>query len=591
MRAGATPCSRPPQAPQPRRGSWRRHATAAWGSSALLVACLRLAPHSFVGHWAATTADSLGRRWLPEPSPSARHRSLSRVSAGAPAASELEGGGGAQPSSQGQGELGQRPPRALLLYPDAGAPGFVEAVADSGMATATWPQAAHQLAERVAWDLGSPAQVELHTMSLRELCAGMGAGAAAAGFDAVIGVDLADAPPSECAEALASRIRGSAARLFLSSSRERQVGQYWRDLTLLSGAAAGDLEDATGPIGAARAALGGWSEAAQLKSDIEDLWHRRTAEEAVYAMLVFLDGALIPLDAIQIQKPVPTFETLSGAIGKCQDEFRACFTNTRCLQSLACLSNCGLADQSCSYNCIVSYQTEAFTQFSLCALQKNNLLNSQVTRPTSPQPLLPETFRGQPLTPELAEDILVGHYDPAAGRRHSWLVAAGSNPAYEQFAWQYQLWYRGSKKNDFWYHPTFLVDALDGRKIWRTRDYRVRRTKVPGVWEFSVLDNGIISEEKWHLLGADDDLRWIVVFYIGAARKAGIFYRGCLVLTPDGNMPTTPEEMEGVSAAVARADMKLWELELCSNPPQDPGNPPPLIAPETQEAAPLFQVA
>lgn len=45
-------------------------------------------------------------------------------------------------------------------------------------------------------------------------------------------------------------------------------------------------------------------------------------------------------------------------------------------------------------------------------------------------------WRGQGMTHETAEQILVGHFDPRSNHRHSWLVAAGSNPAYEQFALQ-----------------------------------------------------------------------------------------------------------------------------------------------------------
>lgn len=109
------------------------------------------------------------------------------------------------------------------------------------------------------------------------------------------------------------------------------------------------------------------------------------------------------------------------------------------------------------------------------------------------------------MTHDLAEQILVGHFHPE-DHRHSWLVAAGSNPAYEQFALQcsrlespplmrkqvpalvqglgsehllalrqhvLQMMVFGR------YHPTFLVEALDGAKIWRTRDYRVRRKEMP----------------------------------------------------------------------------------------------------------------
>ncbi|CAJ1356966.1 unnamed protein product [Effrenium voratum] len=353
-----------------------------------------------------------------------------------------------------------------------------------------------------------------------------------------------------------------------------------------AGAGEQQLSD-PGPLGV-QAALGGYQEAVKLRSDVMDLWHRRTAEEAVYAMLVLIDGAVTTLSYMAAQRPVPTSETIFRAIDKCQDQFRNCFTQPRCLQSLACLSQCGLADQSCSYRCIVSYQSDAFTEFSLCALQKQNLLNSQIERPQTPRAKPMETFRGAELTHEVAESILVGHFDPGSDHRHSWLVAAGSNPAYEQFALQYQLWYKGSGKNTFWYHPTFLVEALDGAKLWRTRDYRVRRRDTPGMWDFSVVDNGIISEEKWHLLGADDDLQWLVLFYVGVARKAGLAYRGCLILTPEGQMPS-PEHSEAIAAAIARADMKPWELEATSNPPVDPANPPPLIAPETQEPAPLLR--
>jgi len=444
-----------------------------------------------------------------------------------------------------------------------------------------WPVAATQLAHRVRWDLGGSA--ELRVLSLSEFCAEAMRGARNYGL--ILGVDLIKAPPQECEEAVREAVARSSARLFIASARDRRVGAFWRGLTHLRGAGADDLEDA-GPFGL-RAWLGGWTEAAKVRGDIVSLWQRRTAEEAVYATLVLIDAMLSPLTSMQEQRPVPTQESIGRAVDKCQDEFRACFTSPRCLQSLACIANCELADQSCSYNCIVSYSSDAFTQFSLCALQKHNLLNSQIKRPTTPQVTPIEAFRGMPLTHDIAEDILVGHFDPASGQRFGWLVAAGSNPAYEQFALQYQLWYRGSK-GTFWYHPTFLVSALDGQEIWRTRDYRVRRKDVPGLWDFSVVDNGIVSEERWHLLGVDENLEWLVLFYVGAARRAGLAYRGCLVLTKDGSVPKGSAAADGIAAAVARAGMQPWELEATSNPPVDPANPPPLISPETQPAAPLL---
>ena len=99
------------------------------------------------------------------------------------------------------------------------------------------------------------------------------------------------------------------------------------------------------------------------------------------------------------------------------------------------------------------------------------------------------------------------------------------------------------------------------------------------------------------------------------------------MLTPEGEMPS-PEHAEvsgrvksyarsscvpckAISSAIARADMRPWELEATSNPPAqalvsrvqtmpqpltslahsaevDPANPPPLIAPATQEAVAIL---
>jgi hypothetical protein len=484
-------------------------------------------------------------------------------------------------------------PLVLLLHPDEGLPGYAQmphlgsSIGVAEVKRPAWKSAAKQLAKRVTWDLGEPAVVEFKTMSLSEFCLYLQSNHQFR-CTMIFGVDLGLPPSSDCAAALLEVVQDIPERLFITSSPEGQVDAFWQELISLSGASASQLEN-TGPFGLT-AVFGGWSAAAKLGSNVKELWHRRTAEEAVYAVLLLIDAVVKPLTAMQEQKPVPSGESLGRAIERCQEEFRGCFSEPRCLQSLACLSTCGLADQSCSYRCIVSYQSQAFTDFSLCALQKQNLLNSQIQRPETPRVQPMQLFRGQPLTHETAEDILVGHYDPMKGHNHSWLVVAGSNPAYEQFALQYQLWYKGSAKNTFWYHPTFLVEALDGRKIWRSRDYRVRRKNVPGLWEFSVLDNGITSEEKWHLLGAADDLEWLVLFYVGAARKAGLSYRGCLLLTKDGQMPRA-SSAAAVTVAIAASGMELWELEETSNPPVDPSNPPPLIAPDTQQAAPLLQMA
>lgn len=47
------------------------------------------------------------------------------------------------------------------------------------------------------------------------------------------------------------------------------------------------------------------------------------------------------------------------------------------------------------------------------------------------------------------------------------------------------------------YEPVFRVVTLDGEAVWRRRRYRCRRAAVPGTFHFSVLDNGVTSNEFW----------------------------------------------------------------------------------------------
>ena len=60
---------------------------------------------------------------------------------------------------------------------------------------------------------------------------------------------------------------------------------------------------------------------------------------------------------------------------------------------------------------------------------------------------------------------------------------------------------------------TCQVRTLQGTSMWRRRHYRVRRGKVPGTFFFTVLDNGVTSEESWFIVDATDDLSWALFYY------------------------------------------------------------------------------
>lgn len=238
-----------------------------------------------------------------------------------------------------------------------------------------------------------------------------------------------------------------------------------------------------------------------------------------------------------------------------------------------------------------------FEEFSQCILQRNNCLGNSASIPLTPDPAPLSTFRGQPLTFDVADAIFEGHLKARPGESNSllgssaaepasWMVVVGVNPAYDTFSDQHQIFYREkSRPKIMWYDPVFKVETLDGQEVWRRRHYRVRRAANPGQFRFTVLDNGVLSDEYWRIIDAADDLEWAVFYYSGAASAAGTSYTGALVVTRDGNWPAAmtdanSETHRRIKTALLRGGIKLWEVYEVRNTLSVPGanraGPPPL---------------
>eukprot|EP00595_Chromulina_sp_UTEXLB2642_P001763 CAMPEP_0196768254 /NCGR_PEP_ID=MMETSP1095-20130614/42522_1 /TAXON_ID=96789 ORGANISM="Chromulina nebulosa, Strain UTEXLB2642" /NCGR_SAMPLE_ID=MMETSP1095 /ASSEMBLY_ACC=CAM_ASM_000446 /LENGTH=223 /DNA_ID=CAMNT_0042137563 /DNA_START=175 /DNA_END=846 /DNA_ORIENTATION=+ len=218
-------------------------------------------------------------------------------------------------------------------------------------------------------------------------------------------------------------------------------------------------------------------------------------------------------------------------------------------------------------------------------------------------------FRGKPLTYEVSDDIFIGHINTKPNRitnltdlpilsqsslitedhynyeSYSWMVICGQNPAYDFFSNQHQLFYKdivpksdNTTRSIFWYDPVFKVTTLNGEDVWRRRHYRIRRAKTPGSYYFSVIDNGVASNEYWRILDCDDNLQWAVFYYSGAASAAGTAYTGALVVSKDGKWPIMTESTTNrIYQALDRAGIKSWELfEVHNEKDYTKSGPPPL---------------
>ncbi|KAK3030468.1 hypothetical protein RJ639_039153 [Escallonia herrerae] len=308
-------------------------------------------------------------------------------------------------------------------------------------------------------------------------------------------------------------------------------------------------------------------ESVEIAQTVSEAWDRHNSDDIRFCVLVIVNAYIRPVSILKNLR-AQGFSTLNCMVKNCGPQILNCLLDPNCRKALQCLNQCSPVDQVCNYRCIASYESPTLEEFSLCVLQKNNCLGLEAKIPEKPYVPPMVKFRGEDLSHEMAEDLFVGWL---GSLDWSWRVVAGQNPAYDQFPCQYQLFYRGKAKGSFWYEPIFQVKTLEGKLVWRRRKYRVKRGKVPGTFNFSVLDNGVVSNEFWTIVDVSDDFSWGLFHYSGAARVAGQSYTGAVLVSPDGDYPSEREHQRLVSA-LDRCYIKEWELFAvdncsCEDPP------------------------
>ncbi len=321
-------------------------------------------------------------------------------------------------------------------------------------------------------------------------------------------------------------------------------------------------------------------------STIRELYHRRSADNLLYSFLVYFNAVTKPVQSIvnSTKRSDAGLKEAMCMVKNCGREILNCVTDETCSKGLACLNTCAFNDQVCSYLCISSYESVAFEQFSLCILQRHNCLGLTAEIPSNPRAQPMETFRGAPMTHELAETLFNGWLE-GSQENFSWRVFAGMNAAFDRFPCQYQLFFPGAARNTYWYRPVFKVETLEGETVWRERLYRMRRQAksyredgLP-VFRFSVLDNGVTSLEDWTVLSCDEGQsegmtpEWCVFSYAGAAGKAGMAYYGAILASRDGKWPTDQRSLDVIESSLERSGIKMWELFSVDNSQCDDFNP------------------
>jgi hypothetical protein len=367
------------------------------------------------------------------------------------------------------------------------------------------------------------------------------------------------------------------------SLRKRQC-QFALDCSLSIPAMVGPYDELTPSL---RARLLPWTEDATARRIFEKMtgaFNRWTTDDFCFAILIFLnqfsgskvDWVRYSIDATWEKGVIQNAKELYNMISKCSKCIGKCVADDTCRECIGKLTKIDTRDQVASYRTIVSYESDSLRDFSMCILTKNNVFGCDAKIPTLPKVDAIATWRGKELTEPDGRALLVGHLDdpasPAGGLKTdvSWKVVFGANEAYDKFPSQNQLFYPTTRGRDMWYDPVFRVETLDGRHVWCARHYKVRPGPKPGTFRFSVLDNGVTSDEFWNIVGVADDLSWIVFHYAGAAAAVGLRYLGGLVCTADGSIPKQ-SEIPRIWECLNCAGIQPWELYAVDNDPSTPG--------------------
>ena len=355
-----------------------------------------------------------------------------------------------------------------------------------------------------------------------------------------------------------------------------------------------------GPYDAQSPSLGSrlipWSDGAsgkRMEEQMTNLFERWTSDDFTYALMLFFNQYVAPIDWVKHsidatweKGPVRNAQEFYDMITKCGDCVAKCVADENCKECLDALTAIDTSDQVASYRTIVSYESELLRDFSYCILQRNNIFGCTAKLPTLPQVVPMKDFRGEPLTKQVARQLLIGHLDDENALEGSektdisWKVAAGANVAYDQFPSQNQIFYESVDGKSMWYDPVFRVETIDGRNVWAKRHYSVRDGRIPGTFRFSVLDNGVTSDEFWTLVDVADDLSYVIFHYAGAARAVGQRYLGGLLCTADGTLPSETLREEKIYPKLRSAGIDPWELFIVDNSKDSSGalaaGPPPL---------------
>jgi len=283
--------------------------------------------------------------------------------------------------------------------------------------------------------------------------------------------------------------------------------------------------------------------------------------------------------ALHVSDPTPKPHDMDGkcVLEHCAGATGTCMLDSDCRNALLCTRKCGNppTNQTCIFQCQSDFENDVYNDMIKCWMQDNDCEHYQKdykrwTQCKSMDKVPPlTTFRGQPLTADVANQLL----------EKNWVVARGKSKAYDCFDCQFLYWI-ARPDGDMNYAATYKIHKSNGDIRWNQCLYTAKNWQGSvGRFRLNVTNYGGLSHlEDWRLLGADESAtpQWIAMYYCGDAAAVGEAYEGAFVLTPDGVYPKDPAVTGAIDAIYEKAGLNLEcypDNTKCAGHPGPPAVP------------------
>jgi len=172
-----------------------------------------------------------------------------------------------------------------------------------------------------------------------------------------------------------------------------------------------------------------------------------------------------------------------------------------------------------------------------------------------------QTYLGKPITQDISRTLLTRN-----GKDDGyWLVARGLSHAYDCFDCQ-NLYFQPSKTSptQLEYSAIYKIHKSSGSFRWNFASYGAdfATWPEPSRMHLHAADyGGLVHDEDWRILAVDErkenEPEWIALYYCGGAPGVKEAYEGSCVMTPNGLMPSDPQEAKKIDDAYKKAGITL----------------------------------